>query len=320
MLLINEATSYELLGNINEAIPWLAQSFRAITAGPTVGLRSDVDDPERESRGLLLGSYVGAMDGVCFKVIGNWRGNRAGLIVVFNTATGCPEVLLSAAHVTDVRTGAASGAATEQLARRDSRRLAVLGTGRQSATQLQAMLAIRPIEIVNVWNRTQANAVTWIGKMKSNLNASVPVFRLCDSPEEACKEADIIVVSTRAEEPVLHGAWLRPGTHINAVGASTPDQRELDLSVLQRADVKTVDSRELALNTGDFLGPIQQGILRSDEIQELGELLLGIHPGRTDDNQITLFKSVGHAANDLVVARWMAEQAREAGLGITVEL
>lgn len=320
MLLIDEATSRELLGNIKEAIPWLAQSFRAITTGPTVGLRGDVNDPERESRGLLLGSYVGALDGVCFKVIGNWRGNRAGLIAVFNTATGSPEVLLSATHVTDVRTGAASGAATEQLARRDSHRLAILGTGRQSATQLQAMLAIRPIESVNVWNRTQANAVTWIEKMKKLLNAGVPVFRLCDSPEEACVDADIIVVSTRAEEPILYGAWLRPGTHINAVGASTPDQRELDLSVLLHAEVKTVDSLELALKTGDFLGPMQQGILRPEEILELGELFLQRHPGRTNDSQITLFKSVGHAANDLVVARWMAEQARKAGLGIQVEL
>ncbi len=319
MIVIDEATSRELL-DMDEAIPWLAESFRAISMGPTVGMRSDVDDPARSARGLLLGSYVGSLEGVCFKVVGSWQGTRAGLIVAFNTATGHPEVLLSAAYVTDVRTGAASGAATQQLARPDSKRLAILGTGRQAFAQLQAVLAVRPIESVTVWNRTAENATRWVERAREKLGQASPDFRLCATPEESCREADIVVTCTRALEPVVRGEWLRPGVHVNAVGASTPLQRELDLSVIQRAAVRAVDSRELALNTGDFLEPLSEGAIRGEDVVELGEVLLGTRPGRTDGDQITLFKSVGHAANDLAVALHLAAKARRMGLGVELEM
>lgn len=303
------------------AIGALADSFRAISVGgPSVALRGDVLDAEREARGLMLGSYIGSMSGVCFNVIGNWQGRRGGLIAVFDTAGSRPELLLSATYVTVFRTGAASGAATKQLARPDSRRLAILGTGRQSTTQLQAVLAVRPIERVAVWNRTEDNAVAWIESTREMLGPIGPELELAPSAEEACREADIVVVSIRSSVPVLHGEWLRPGAHVNGVGASTPHQRELALSVLQRAEVKTVDSRELALQTGDFLESIASNQLRPEEVAEMGELLLGRLPGRTDDRQITLFKSVGHAANDLAIARWLAEEARRAGLGTEVAL
>lgn len=319
MIVIDEATSRELL-DMDEAIPWLAESFLAISAGPTVGMRSDVDDPAHSARGLLLGSYVGSLEGVCFKVVGTWRGTRAGVIVVFNVATGHPEVLLSAAHATDVRTGAASAAATRRLARPESKRLAILGTGLQAFTQLQAMLAVLPIESVAVWNRTAENAAGWVERARAKLGQASPDFRLCATPEDSCRESDVVVICTRAREPVLRGEWLSPGAHINAVGASTPLQRELDLSVLQRAALRAVDSRELALKTGDFLEPMSQGIIRPEDVVEIGEVLQGTRLGRTDSDQITLFKSVGHAANDLALALHLAAKARRLGRGMELEV
>jgi alanine dehydrogenase len=319
MLVIDEATCRDLL-DIKEAIPWLSESFRAISTGPTVGMRGDVDDPSRSARGLLLGSYIGALEGVCFKVVGNWRGRRAGIIVAFDTATGRPEAIVSAAYVTDFRTGAASAVATRQLARPDSQTLALLGTGRQSLAQLQSMLAVLPIERVSVWNRTASNAEGWISQVRQSLGHIAPDFHQCITPEEAVREADVVVTCTRSTEPVLFGEWLRPGTHVNAIGAGTAGQRELDVSVLQRAKVTAVDSRELALRTGDFVLPLAESAVRTEDVVELGELLLGKRPGRTDERQITLFKSVGHAANDLAVAQHLAAKARRLGRGVEVDL
>lgn len=319
MIIIDEATCIDLL-DMKDAIPQMALSFRAISEGQTLDIRGDVRDHEHESTGLLLGSYIGSLDGVCFKVIGDWHGKRGGLIAIFDTATGRPEALVSAIHVTDLRTGAASGAATELLARKDSRRLAIIGTGRQSATQLQAMMCVRPIETVAVWNRTAAKGATWIESVRRSLGDGAPDIRLAATAQKACDGADIVVVSTRAQVPVLRGEWLRPGAHINAIGASTPDQTELDLSVLRRAAVRAVDSRELALKTGDFIGPMEQGLLQPEDVCEIGEIFLGRRPGRGDDEEITLFKSVGHSANDLVLARFLAERARKAGRGHIVEM
>jgi ornithine cyclodeaminase/alanine dehydrogenase-like protein (mu-crystallin family) len=312
MLIVDEATCRELL-TMEEAIPQMASSFAAISRGPTLGTRGDVQDPEHNSAGLFLGSYVGALNGVCFKLIGSWNGRRGGLIALFDTATSQPEALVAATRVTDLRTGAASGAATQLLARVDSRRLAILGTGRQSTTQLQAMLCVRPIQEVSVWNRTVSKCAAWIESTRRELGEATPEIRSAATPQEACDGADIVVVCTRSEEPVLRGEWLRPGAHINAIGASTPEQTELDVSVLRRADVISVDSRELALRTGDFIGPMERGELRPEEVCEIGEIFLGRRPGRSRDEEITLFKSVGHSANDLVLARFLAEKARAAG-------
>jgi ornithine cyclodeaminase len=227
---------------------------------------------------------------------------------------------VAAAHVTDVRTGAASGAATRALARTESRHLAILGTGRQALTQLQGILAVLPIERVSVWNRTAANAEAWIERVSALFGPDAPELELRASPEEAVRDADVVVTCTRAEAPVLRGEWLRPGTHVNAVGAGHSGQRELEPSVLRRAAVRTVDSRDLALLTGDFAGPLASGLVSREEIGELGEVLLGRRPGRGNDEEITLFKSVGHAANDLAVARHVAARARTLGQGVSVEM
>lgn len=319
MLLIDEAACRQLL-DMEEAVSWLAESFRAISTGPTVGMRGDVDEPTRSARGIVIASYVGALDGVCFKVVGNWNGNRAGLIVAFDTATGHADAAVSASYLTDFRTGAASAAATRQLARPESRSLALLGTGRQAVSQLRAMLAVLPIETVGVWSRTAANAERWVGEARDALGSAVPTLRVCGSAEEAVREADVVVTCTRATEPVLYGEWLRPGTHVNAIGAGTPHQRELDTSVLVRSEVKTVDTRELALRTGDFARPLRDGAIREGDVAELGEVLLGTRLGRTAQEQVTLFKSLGHAANDLAVVRHLAAKARRLGLGVEVEL
>jgi ornithine cyclodeaminase/alanine dehydrogenase-like protein (mu-crystallin family) len=319
MLVLDENTVRDLL-TMQDAIDAVADSFRAISSSSTAAIRADVEDPQRSVRGLLLGTYAGELDGVCFKVVGNWRGVRSGVILVFDAATGEADVIVPSAHITDLRTGAASGAATRALARRDTAQLAMLGTGRQSTMQLEAMLAVRPFQTVTVWNRTNSTAESWIESVESRLPPGRPSFRLAPTPREACRDADVVVVATRATEPVLQGDWLRPGCHVNGIGASTPELSELAPSVMRRAGLVTVDCKQLALRTGDFMRALRDGVIATEEVAEIGEVLKGRLAGRTSEDEITVFKSVGHAANDLAVARMLARRARAEGRGIEVHL
>lgn len=319
MLVLDEATCRDLL-DMKETIPSLADSFRAISGGSMVSVRGNLRDPERSASGLMLGGYLGPQHAVCLKLVGTFHGAGAQVITLFDTATGRPEAVAVGVYVCDFRTGAASAAATEVLAPGGSRALAVLGTGRQAITQVQGMLAVRPIETVTVWNRTAANAAAWVERMRRLLGPAAPAFRFAETPEAACRQADIVVVATSAQEPVLRGEWLRPGTHVNAVGAGAPFQQELHESVFRAAAVRVVDSRELALKVGDFTAPLERGAIRPEDFAELGEILLGTRPGRTDEGQVTLFKSVGHAANDVALVRALIRRAREAGRGVWVDL
>jgi ornithine cyclodeaminase len=319
MLVIDEATAQDLL-TMEDTIDALADSFRAISSNSTAAIRADVEDTERSVRGLLLGTYAGELDGVCFKVVGSWRGTRSGVILVFDTASGAADVIVPSAYITDLRTGAASGAATRELARQGATRLAIIGTGRQSTMQLEAMLAVRPFDSVAVWNRTPSTAESWIDSVGSRFQSRRPSFDLAPTPERACLDADVVVVATRATEPVLRGEWLRPGCHVNGIGASTPELCELAPSVMGRAGLVTVDSRQLALRTGDFIRALAEGAIATEEIAEIGEVLKEARVGRTSDDEITVFKSVGHAANDLAVARILARRARAEGRGVEVDL
>jgi ornithine cyclodeaminase len=317
MFVVDEATCQDLL-DMREAVPWLAESYRAISTAPSTIVRGNLRDPERSASGLLLGGYISGLHAVCLKLVGTFNGNSSGLLMLVDTTTGAPEAVVAGSYVTDFRTGAASGAATEALARAESARLAILGTGRQAATQLAGMLAVRPIEHITVWNRTQANARDWVERQRQRLGSTGPTFAFAATPEAACSEADIVVVSTSAGEPFMRGEWLRPGMHVNAVGSGAPHQQELNESVLTRADLVVVDSRESAFKVGDFIGPLDRGAIRPERVAEIGEVLLGQRPGRTTDDQITLFKSVGHAANDVAIVRLLIQKARETGRGLSV--
>jgi ornithine cyclodeaminase len=225
---------------------------------------------------------------------------------------------MDAASITAIRTAAVSAVATDALALATASHLAILGAGVQAATHLEAIGAVRPLADVRVWNRTEARAEEFVAKQSNRF--PFPILAV-PTPEAAVRDADIIVSVTASPVPVLQRGWLKAGVHINAVGSSTPAAREIDTATVADARV-FVDRRESAeAEAGDILIPIKEGRIELSHIKgELGEVIIGKVPGRTAAPQITLFKSLGLAVEDLASASYLMSRAREAGVGARVEL
>ena len=226
--------------------------------------------------------------------------------------TGELQALLNASAVTEIRTAAVSAVATRLLARPDSRTVAVLGAGVQGRSHVAAMRAVLDGPEIRVWSRSAER-----GAALAEATGATPAT----SPEEACAGADVICACTSAREPVLSLGMLAPGAHVNAVGASVAAARELT-SELVAAAALFVDRRESTLNeSGDYLLAIQEQGIGPDHIRaELGELLEGVHPGRRSRDELTVFKSLGIAVEDLAAAEICVARARERGIGTEVQL
>ncbi|MCU0235220.1 MAG: ornithine cyclodeaminase family protein, partial [Thermoanaerobaculales bacterium] len=227
--------------------------------------------------------------------------SHQGGVLLFDAANGAPLALLEAGAVTAVRTAAVSAVATDLLARRDARTLAILGAGTQARSHLEAMLAVRPVERVRVWSRDPATVRAFAAGQAAR--HGVPVGAAA-SVAEAVRGADIVCTCTSAHEPVLPGALLEPGMHLNAVGASIPSWRELDTEAVRRAALFTDRRESLEHEAGEYRMALAEGVIGPEHLRaELGELLIGRHPGRGADDEITLFRSLGLAVEDLAAGR-----------------
>lgn len=234
----------------------------------------------------------------------NWeRGEEThlGFVLLFEADAGRPLAILDAASITAIRTAAVSAVATRALARERAGDLALLGTGTQAASHLEAMRAVRPISRVRVWSRTPENARRFAARESERWGLAVEAVA---TPEAAVEGAEIVCTVSAAREPLVAGRWLAPGCHVNAVGACTPNARELDSEAIRRSRV-FVDRRESAWNeAGDLLIPLRQGeVDESCVAGELGEVLLGTIDGRRNEGEITLFKSLGLGVEDAAAAR-----------------
>jgi ornithine cyclodeaminase len=244
--------------------------------------------------------------------------SHQGAVLLFEPAHGALVAILDAAAVTAIRTAAVSAVATRLLARPDAGDLAILGTGVQARSHLDAMRAVRPVHRVRVWSRqgVHRNAfVEWARRERG------VVVEPCDTAREAVAGADLICTVTASHQPVLAGAWIAPGAHLNAVGASRPTARELDTEAVRRARV-FVDRRESALHeAGDILIPRGEGAITDAHVLgELGDLLLGRVVGRVSPDDITLFKSLGLAVEDVAAAHRAWCEAVRLDAGLVVEL
>lgn len=244
--------------------------------------------------------------------------SHQGAVLLFEADHGRLLAIVDASAVTRIRTAAVSAAATRVLASPDAGDLAILGSGVQAAAHLDAMCAVRPITRVRVWSRNAESARRFAAEAAAKL--SIPVEAAPD-PRDAVRGASIICTTTAATEPVLHGAWIASGAHVNAVGACTPAARELDTEAVRRATL-FVDQRAAALaEAGDLLIPIREGALTPAHIAaEIGDVLAGTHPGRRASDEITLFKSLGLAVEDLAAAARLYANALVAGAGTTIRL
>lgn len=240
------------------------------------------------------------------------------VVLAVDPATGKPQALIEGGAVTAIRTGAASGAATDVLARPDAAVAAIFGSGVQARRQLEAVCTVRRIE--RVWVYSLVGAEAFVAEMAGY--GPIPAdVRIAKTPREAVAEADVICTATTSRTPVFDGHDLKPGAHVNGIGSYTPLMQENDLTTVRRARV-IVDSFEAVLaEAGDLIIPLNAGDITRDHIAaELGEVIAGIKPGRTSPEQITFFKSVGVAVQDAMAAKIILRNGSIMGLGTSIEL
>lgn len=315
-LLFLDRAGVEALLPMAECIEVVEEALRSLTRGEALQpLRSALWMPDRHGLLAVMPGMLGSLGGgdpnglvAGVKVITVMPGNHAhgeeshqGLVLLFEQERGRPLAVLDAMAVTAIRTAAASAVATRALAREDAGDLAILGSGTQARTHLEAMRAVRTLRRVRVWSRNPESARRF---------AEAEGVETAASAREAVQGADLICTVTAAMSPILQGDWISPGTHVNAVGACTPKVRELDAAAVARSRL-FVDRRESALaEAGDFLLAREEGAVTDTHILgELGEVLEGKIPGRRSPEEITLLKSLGIAVEDLAAARHVYRKA-----------
>jgi alanine dehydrogenase len=240
------------------------------------------------------------------------------MIPLYRIETGELVALIEADYVGQMRTGAASGIATKYLARADAKHVGIVGTGLQSRTQLEAMAAVRNIETAKACGRDPERREKFAREMSDKLK--IPVTP-AENAEDAVSTADIVIASTTSSNPVVEGRWLKPGTHINAIGANFPQKRELDAEAIRRSNVITADSREQSkIESGDLIQMYADDERRWREVVEIADVVSGKVAGRRSESDITLFKSNGIAIEDVVTAGKIYELAKEKGIGRDVPM
>lgn len=271
--------------------------------------------------GNLLGVMPGAIAGkkvAGAKIISVFPDNfyqglpsHQGVVLVFETQTGKLQAVLDGESITGIRTAAVSAAATELLARKDAETLALIGCGLQARKHLEALIVVRDIKQVFVWDIDAASASRYAIEMSKKI--ALPV-QVCKTSQEALKEADIICTVTAAQEPVICGAHIKNGAHINAVGACRPTTRELDTQAVLRGRIYADSMESLLSEAGDFLIPFAEGAVTKEQIAgELGEAFCGKIDGRRDASEITIFESLGLAVYDIAAAEFVINKLAESG-------
>ena len=313
---------------MDECVDVMAGALATVARGNAIlPLRPMIRLPDSPNIFALMPAYLGEPKSVGVKVLTVFPVNHGtsidahqGAVLLFEADHGRLLAILDATTVTAIRTAAVSALATRLLARDDADELAILGAGTQGRMHLEAMTVVRPVRHVRVWSRTteHARALAQLAREKFDLSAEV-----CSTPAHAVERASIICTTTAAATPVLEGAWLRPGVHVNAVGACIPTTRELDTEAVRRARLY-VDRRESALaEPGDILVPLREGAIGTDHIvAEIGELLIEGGEGlrRRNNDEVTLFKSLGLAVEDLAAAHHVYRKAQASGAGNWIAL
>ncbi|MGH2592960.1 MAG: ornithine cyclodeaminase family protein [Anaerolineae bacterium] len=325
ILILTHAEVEELLP-MDECITVMTEALTALAKGQAhQPLRMVVRPPDAAGLMGLMPSYLsGARAAYGLKAVCVFPGNTAkgkdahqGAVMLFSAESGELLALMNASAITAIRTAAVSGVATDLLAREDATDLAIIGAGVQARSHLAAMACVRPIKRVRVASRDFAHARAFADELRFHVAAPIdPV----ESVELAVTGADVIVTATTAAESILKREWIAPGAHINAVGSSIPTTREVDSATMAAASL-FVDRRESTLNeSGDVLFAMREGAIGPDHIRaEVGEVLIGAKPGRASEDEITLFKSLGLAVEDLASAEYVYRKAQQLGVGTWVE-
>jgi len=329
ILVLSHSEVLELLP-MKDCIGVMREALVALAAGKAhQPLRTIIRPPDAKGVMGLMPAYIsGGMSGdraaFGLKAICVFPGNPAkgmdshqGGVLLFSAETGELFAMMNASAITAIRTAAVSGVATDLLARVDACNLALLGSGVQARSHLAAMSEVRSLKRCRIASRDLEHAQKFCEEMRQNFSFTLePVATVA----EALEGADLIVTATTAVEPIVRSEWISAGAHLNVVGASTQNAREVDCTTMAGASL-FVDRRESTLNeAGDYLFAARDGVIGPNHIRaEIGEVLIGEKPGRTSPGEITLFKSLGIAIEDLFAAEHLYRKAREAKVGTWVE-
>ncbi len=330
MLVLSKLDIYKSLV-WKEAIQASQAGFKALSTGRgKIPLRFGLEMTQQQGLLLIMPGSLSSETGsgqLAVKIVSVFNQNPArglpliyGLVTLFDAATGQPLAVMEGASLTAIRTGAASGVATNCLAAPQACRLAIFGAGTQAYTQLKAIATVRELIEVRIVGRDPARANAFVERVAAELDCKV---KLASTAQEALEGADIVVTATTSPAPLFHDQHLMPGTHINGVGSYLPTLREVPAATVGRARL-VVDEREAALNeAGDIIIPMAAGDFGKEHIYaELGEIVAGLKPGRAsfETGEISFFKSVGNASQDVAMGYYIYQKARELGIGTEVSL
>lgn len=327
LIILTQRDVVELL-SMTDCIDVMGRALGALTRGESIlPLRTVMKLPSGKDFFAVMPAFVGSHgvtpSAMGAKVITVFPGNHGtlldshqGAVLLLDAATGSVQALLDASSITAIRTAAVSGLATRHLARATADDLAILGSGVQARSHLEAIAIVRPLRRIRIWSRDAARAK----RLANSISGSASI-EVMPNVEAAVHGASIICTTTASAEPVLRGEWIADGAHVNAIGASTPKSRELDTAAIVRSSL-FVDRRESALSeAGDILIPIAEGAIKPSHIvAELGEVVTGRHPGRKNDKEVTVFKSLGLAVEDIAAAQFVYARAVERSIGTVVDL
>jgi ornithine cyclodeaminase/alanine dehydrogenase-like protein (mu-crystallin family) len=298
-------------------IPLMREAMMALSRGETRQLLRAILDLEG---GRLFGSMPGAMDGGAigaqlisvFPRSAGGAPSHQGVVALFDPASGAPVAIVEAGELTAIRTAAASAAATDALARPDSRRLAVLGTGEQALRHVEAIRHVRAIEEVRIWGRSFDKAAALAERI-----GGLPV----QSAEAAAAGADIVCTTTASAEPVLLSQWVAEGTHLNLVGSSRAGPVEVDNALVARARFFADHEDGVRRQGAEWLKALAEGAVGEDHLLgEIGEVMAGTLPGRTSSADVTIYKSLGSIVQDLAAGWFLVEKASAEGFGTFVPI
>jgi alanine dehydrogenase len=316
-LLISE-DDVRILLDMPTALEAVEESLRLQAAGEGLSQpRRRLELPDRVFLNYMVGAdrkggWMGA------KLYSVARGSAQFIVLLYRVGTGELVALIEADFLGQMRTGAASGIATKYMSRSDARVAGIVGTGSQARTQLEAISHVRRLESVRAFGRDASRREDFCREMSERLD--LPVTS-ATSAEEAVREAEIVVTATTAVKPVVSGAWLAPGTHVNAMGSNMAQKRELESDAVDRAAIIAVDSIEQAkIEAGDLIQGFGENAARWTGVRELAEIVSGKLPGRNSPTDITLFKSNGLAGWDIAVAARIFERAEREGVGRRIPL
>ena len=329
MLLLSQNDVRQAI-SMREAIDSVETAYiQAYQGKANTPLRTQIDCPKAGGTMLFMPASMEELEGIGIKVVSVFPGNSSlgkptisAVMLLSDPQTGEPLAFMDAGFLTALRTGAGSGVATRHLARKDARKAAVFGAGTQAVRQLEAVLEERDIQDVSVFDINAQRAQAYVQECGKELSRFKVNLSVADSSQEAVADADVIIAATTSSTPVFSGQDIKPGVHINGIGSFKPDMQEIDETVISRAGKIVIDSFQASFaEAGDLIIPVQKGLLSQDDIYgEIGKIACHELPGRENQEEITFFKSVGIAAQDIAVTKLLYQNALAKGLGSSFEL